>query len=100
MLLLKYSPRLTEMLFLPGDKKWIVTKDYRLAWLRLEEMEEFGFKLHLDESQILREPDFVMDFEIVMACSPVLNDVIAMIKPSICNFTILKKVEKLISYQV
>lgn len=33
-----------------------------------------------------------MDFEIVMAPSPVLNDVVAMIKPSICNFTILKKV--------
>lgn len=88
------------MLFLPGGKRWILTKDYRLAWLRPEEMDEFDFKLDSDESQILREPDFVMDFEIVMAPSPVLNDVVAMIKPSICNFTILKKVEKLISYQV
>lgn len=83
-----------------GGKRWILTKDYRLAWLRPEEMDEFDFKLDSDESQILREPDFVMDFEIVMAPSPVLNDVVAMIKPSICNFTILKKVEKLISYQV
>ncbi|KAF7102561.1 hypothetical protein CFC21_103676 [Triticum aestivum] len=73
-------------------KKWIITKDYCLAWLRPEEMDEFDFRLDFDESQILRESDFMMDFEILMAPSHVLNDVVAMIKPSICNFTILKKV--------
>uniref|UniRef100_A0ACD6AIC6 Uncharacterized protein n=2 Tax=Avena sativa TaxID=4498 RepID=A0ACD6AIC6_AVESA len=78
---------------------WVLTKDYILSWMKPEDVRtEYNLQVEFGGSfaDVLgfRNNDCTMDFEVRMDCTPMLKNLVTLLKPSICNFQIIKKVGK------